>query len=74
MSSEKETTFGSTDFIEDAVDSLQKSDFFYVVLTGISPHCTRVNTNLPRDSDSAMRLVRALRDHFSLEVVIPEDE
>ena len=63
--------FDSQDWIEDAVDSLHKSKFPYLVITGVNPASTRIDSSMDNASREALlgmvrtgKLEELLVEHF----------
>lgn len=46
--------FDSQDWIEDAVDSLHKSKFPYLVVTGVNQNSTRIDSSMDNASREAL--------------------
>ena len=62
------STFNSMDLIEDAVETLEKSGFAYILVTGIGPKTTRVDAAsfFKQDKDKSIRgkCGVAIEDYF----------
>lgn len=63
--------FDSQDWIDDAIDSLHKSKFPYLVITGVNPGSTRIDSRMANTSREALlslvrsgRLESMLTEHF----------
>jgi hypothetical protein len=56
--------FDSTDWIDDATDILERSNFQYVLLTGLNPDQTRIDGNIDPTPENEEALIEAIRDHF----------
>lgn len=53
--SEEDRVFGSLDAIEDAIDTLTKAGFSFVLMVGISQNRTRVDSSLDPSEKEMMR-------------------
>ena len=63
----RDIPFGSQDGIDDALDILDKSNFEYIVITGVSANRTRTDTNM---SDESKRMILRWARSGSLEEML----
>ena len=69
--SEARHQFDSQDWIDDAIDSLHKSKFPYLVITGVNSGSTRIDSSMDNTSREALlsmarsgKLESMLTEHF----------
>lgn len=56
--------FDSTDWIDDAIESLESSRFPWLLVIGFTENLTRVESNMEMDDDNLEAVVECVKAHF----------